>query len=342
MFFLSVILISACAPENLNKSQPTLLSNLPISSPVPLAAVDEAAPTNVRIVDENEYVIQQSVPLDGIFPVYSPEFVSASQAPYHDDELVIGVARNGEAKAFSVTVLRYREIVNDELSGMPILVTFCPLCFTGMVHERSIDGETIIFGNYGGLFMSAMTWYDHKSNSIWAQPWGRAIAGELKGVQLNLIASQMTTWGEWKQLHPDSLAMINDYERLASFKLAFWDGFVVGINLAGEDKAYYFKDLRNAGLVNDELAATPIVLWATENSYAAYSRLVDGQELTFSVQNGIMVDDQTGTKWEGALGLAIEGPLAGSLLQGIPSSSSYDWGWFDFYPESLLFDPIDA
>jgi len=337
-----LVTLAACSPVNSEVIEATRVPTVSSERVVLPDVSKEAVPTNSRVVDENEYTIRQSVPIDGIYPVYDPEFLSAKEAPLNDDELIIGVAWDGEAKAYPVTVLRFREIVNDELASQPILVTFCPLCFTGIVHDRRIDGEEIIFGNYGGLFMSAMTWYDHKTNSIWSQPWGRAIDGELKGVELRILPSQMTTWGNWREQHPETLAMINDYDRLGPRKLAFWDGFVVGISIAGKDKAYYYQDIENVGLVNDSLADIPILVWAGESTYESYSRIVDGKILSFTSRDGLLFDIETGTQWDVTRGLAIEGPLAGSVLQPIPSSSSYDWAWFDFFPESELYTPNEG
>ena len=101
----------------------TLQSNVP--SP-PLASTSAVPPvaTNPRIEDPNQYSFSPLLPFDGIPPVYDPQFVSAADAPLLDDELIIGVALSGEAKAYPITVLRFREMVNDELAGIPILVTW--------------------------------------------------------------------------------------------------------------------------------------------------------------------------------------------------------------------------
>ena len=79
---------------------------------------------NPRVDDPNDYQFSQLIPFDGIRPVYDPQFSSAADAPLHDDELVLGVAWDGEAKAYPITVLRFREMVNDELAGIPTLVTW--------------------------------------------------------------------------------------------------------------------------------------------------------------------------------------------------------------------------
>ncbi|MCP4166991.1 MAG: DUF3179 domain-containing protein [Chloroflexi bacterium] len=80
--------------------------------------------SNPRIVDDNSYYINFLVSRDGILPIYEPVFVTAAESPFHDDELVIAVSINGESKAYPISVLRGREMVNDELAGTPILVTW--------------------------------------------------------------------------------------------------------------------------------------------------------------------------------------------------------------------------
>ena len=108
-----------------------------------------------------------------------------------------------------------------------------------MVHDRRIDGETFTFGNAGGLFMNAMTWYDHETDSIWSQPWGRSIRGDLRGIELFLLPSQITTWGSWKAEHPDTLAMTNGVGGgLFNFRQKFDPDFVIGLLLANKATPY--------------------------------------------------------------------------------------------------------
>ncbi len=107
------------------KTPPTSegVTDNPSPSPTEPQSV-EPAPTNARVDDPNEYNFSQLLPYDGIRPVYEPEFATAVDAPLLDDELVMGIAIQGEAKAYPVTVLRFREMVNDELAGIPTLVTW--------------------------------------------------------------------------------------------------------------------------------------------------------------------------------------------------------------------------
>ena len=100
-----------------------------------------------------------------------------------------------------------RDRVNDIHGGEPTLITWCPLCGTGMVHSREIDGEVLVFGNQGDLHNNAMTLFDHGTGTIWSQPFGSAILGDLEGSELELQQSTLTTWGAWQSDFPDSIAL---------------------------------------------------------------------------------------------------------------------------------------
>lgn len=207
------------------------------------------------------------------------------------------------------------------------------------MHDRRIDGVPTTFGNAGALFMKAMTWYDHATRSEWSQPWGRAIPGEMKGVKLFLLPSQITSWSSWRQAHPDTLVMINDLERLGVSRQRFDEDFVIGLILGEQARAYRFDQVRDLGVVHDSLGGSPILVTAGGQSWHAYLRLAGGQTLTFSRQGDTLIDQQTGSRWDVERGLAVEGALRGELLQRVPSMSAYDWAWFDFYPEASIYAP---
>jgi hypothetical protein len=207
-----------------------------------------------------------------------------------------------------------------------------------MVHDRRIDGETHIFGNAGSLFMNAMTWYDHDTQSIWSQPWGRALGGTYKGVELFLLPSQITTWSSWKKEHPHTLAMTSDVDRVGA-RQRFDPDFVIGIVLDNTAKAFYYRDVAVKTIVNDFLGEIPVLVWADNNNYHVFVRQVEDQTLSFEFRNGELIDSETGSTWDLSQGLATEGPLTGMSLQSIPSLSSYDWAWSDFYPGSDFYQP---
>lgn len=186
--------------------------------------------------------------------------------------------------------------------------------------------------------MNAMTWYDHETRSIWSQPWGRAIQGSLKGVQLFLLPSQVTTWANWKGEHLDTLVMVNDIDRFVA-RQGFSPDFVIGLILEGNAKAYYYTDAAAAGVINDTLGDVPIVVWAADENFHVYIRQAEGRTLTFRAEGDKLVDTETGSTWDVARGLAIAEPLRGHALQPVPGSTAYDWAWLDFYPTSEFYTP---
>ncbi len=199
------------------------------------------------------------------------------------------------------------------------------------MHDRRIDGVAHTFGNAGGLMMRAMTWWDHETESIWSQPWGRAIEGSYKGTELFLLPSQITTWANWKAEYPETLAMITAYSNFG-FRQRFDPGFVIGLILAEEAKAYTYRDVAAAGVVNDTLGDIPVFIWAAAENFHAYVRQVGDQTLTFRLNGDLLVDEETGSTWDISRGLATAGPLKGESLQPVPSTSAFDWAWEDFYP----------
>jgi len=209
------------------------------------------------------------------------------------------------------------------------------------VHDRRIDGETEKFGNNGALFMNAMTWWDWSTGSVWAQPWGLAIDGELRGTSLQQLPMSLTTWGEWKADHPDSLVLADEryYPREVP-GAEFYRDFVIGIALEGAAKSYPFPTLQEEVVVNDFVGEVPVALYtpAAEGNVHAFVRRLGDRLLTFEAvdaEQPRLRDIETGSLWDAALGLAVEGPLAGQALQRAPTASAFDWAWLDFYPHSV-------
>jgi len=186
--------------------------------------------------------------------------------------------------------------------------------------------------------MNAMTWYDHETQSIWSQPWGRALEGTYKGVELFLLPSQITTWSSWKAEYPHTLAMTSDLERVVA-RQQFDSDFVIGLVLDDTAKAFYYQDVARKTVVNDFLGELPVLIWAADNNYHAFVRQVEDQMLSFEDRNGELIDTETGSTWDLSRGLATEGSLKGQSLQAIPSLSSYDWAWRDFYPGTEFYQP---
>ena len=127
-----------------------------------------------------------------------------------DGDYVIGYAAGDEAYAYPLKMLNYHEIVHDLVDGVPILVSYCPLCASAVVYDRRLDDRVLVFGNTSALYESDMVMYDHQTGSYWFQVAGEAIVGELTGRRLDPLPSITISWGEWKALHPDTLVLSRD------------------------------------------------------------------------------------------------------------------------------------
>jgi len=149
-------------------------------------------------------------PRDGIPALSHPPHASAESAPWSDDTMVIGVAWNGEARAYPLDILIWHELVNDTLGGLPVLVSFCPLCGTGIVFDRRIDGSDRTFGVSGLLYRSDLLLYDRETESLWSQISSTAVTGPSRGRRLSQVRTRIMPWGRWRKQHPDTTVLTRD------------------------------------------------------------------------------------------------------------------------------------
>jgi len=278
---------------------------------------------------------------------------------------VIGVARDGRARAYPLRILDWHEVVNDDFAG-PILVTYCVLCGSAVVAERTADGEPTQFGVSGALWRGDLVMYDDATGSLWSQLLATAIRGDLTGHRLTLVESSLTTWGEWQETHPDTQVLLPpphsdsvrgrtvtyDYFRPkysygGQDQLVGYDSrdggltrrtLVVGVTTDGVARAYPFPVVTDEDVINDEVGDLPVVVAAApDGTLAAFDRRVDGGVLTFSG-----ADDRTiranGSRWERTTGRAIDGPHEGDSLDRANDLPPMFWhGWSNFNPGTEVY-----
>ena len=145
-------------------------------------------------------ILRGGPPRDGIPALDHPRFEAADKADWlKDDDLVLGVTIDGQAKAYPVRILVWHEIVNDTLGDTPIAVTYCPLCGSGIVFSRQQDKQVLDFGVSGLLHNSDLLMYDRQSESLWSQIPGKAISGPRAGEVLERLAITHTSWKSWRR-----------------------------------------------------------------------------------------------------------------------------------------------
>jgi hypothetical protein len=146
------------------------------------------------------------------FPsIDEPGFASATHSKYlDDDDLILGLSHKGVVRAYPAFILNHHEIVNDTVAGDPVVITFCPLCGSGVAFRRELKGEVVEFGVSGLLHNSDLILYDRTSNSLWQQITGQAVSGPHRGDMLEVFPLSMTTWKEWREAYPDTDVLVSD------------------------------------------------------------------------------------------------------------------------------------
>ena len=148
-------------------------------------------------------------PKDGIPAVDDPQFGPAAQeTTLQGREAVLTLDIGGEVRAYPIRYLMWHEIANDRVAGIPVAVTFCPLCNTAMVFDRRLNGTVLSFGVSGKLRASDMIMYDRQSESWWQQALGQGIVGRYMGAQLVQLPAVMESWDEFRNAHPQGQVML--------------------------------------------------------------------------------------------------------------------------------------
>jgi len=229
------------------------------------------------------------------------------------------------------------------------------------VYDREVEDEELTFGVSGKLIRNVLVMYDRETNSFWSQLLGEAVDGEMVGAKLTYLPSWFMTWEEWKEIHPDTIALdknghrgsedvYDSYyasERAGVIGRSNFDErlqtkeFVIGVELENAAIAYPFSVLNHEPIINDSLDGKDFLVMFDLQSGASvvFERTVEGQTLTFSQNDdeSTMTDLETGSIWERMNGTAIDGPLRGTELKRVKSVASFWFGWVDFHPDTIVY-----
>ena len=162
-----------------------------------------------RIEVDPAEIFSGGPPKDGIPAITGPEMIAAGEEDGLDArEPVMVLELDGQPpRAYPVRYLMFHEIVNDVAGGIPIAVTFCPLCNSGLIFDRRLGGRVLEFGVSGMLRFSDMVMFDRQTESWWQQFDGRAIVGELQGSDLTPLPAWLESWAGYLGRNPDGLVM---------------------------------------------------------------------------------------------------------------------------------------
>lgn len=146
---------------------------------------------------------------DGIPAINAPQFIAVRhETRLKPDEPVLTVELNGIKRAYPIRYLIWHEIVNDSFGALPVTVTYCPLCNSGLVFDGRLNGRELSFGVTGNLRNSDMVMYDHQTESWWQQFTGEGIVGDLTGAKLTQIPAWVESWQSFRDRNPDGQWML--------------------------------------------------------------------------------------------------------------------------------------
>jgi hypothetical protein len=344
---------------------------------ITIAAVDNTNSAAASVTAEEkeksivplDQIVSGGPPPDGIPSIDNPKFISLQEASkfLEDSELVLGLNINGDIRAYPLQILVWHEVVNDEVGGVPVAVTYCPLCFTNQVFNRTIDDgqEVVEFGTSGKLYNSNLVMYDRTSKSLWSQAMAEGIVGKYAGSKLERVPFDIVYWKEWKQLYPDSKILSRDTGSSRPYGADPYGDYytnsdvlfpisnrddrlglkeiVVGFENKGQYKAYKLQEIEDNKVINDQVNGKSITLFSLYPfMIRAYDPVVeDGAEkivlqFDYNAENNKFIDKQTGSEWNFE-GKAISGQMKGKQLTRIAFDEGFWFEWVAFHPKTEIY-----
>lgn len=327
-----------------------------------LQFLPENVPHEIRL----EEIVWGGVQVDGIPALTNPDFLQPEEADYlNEDDLVFGVAINGDARAYPLRILNWHEMFNDVVGGVPVSLAYCTLCGAGILFETTVAGqaEPFTFGSSGFLYRSNKLMYDHQTDSLWNQFTGRPVVGPLTGtgITLTIRPVAITAWADWLAQNPETRVLSpdtghrRDYRPGAAYGAYFdspdlmfpartGDGalapkdFVFGIRAPGGAKAWPLSAFAGGAVINDTVGLIDVVLAGDEatRTVRAYQR--DG--LVFSAGDTDRTLSAAGEPWT-LTEDALIGP-DGRSLPRLPGHVAYWFAWAGYLGNADLYAPEEG
>ncbi len=344
--------------------------------PGPSALDDPAGPGLPKPLVNPDDLRSGGPPPDGIPALDHPRFEPTPMVTWlHDHEPVLAFDLGHESRVYPVQVLIWHEIVNDTVAGIPVTVSYCPLCNSAIAFDRRLGSRVLDFGTSGRLYRSDLVMYDRQTDSLWVQFLGQAVAGRLTGSKLAEYPVSTVSWGDWRHAHPAGLVLSRDtgfdrpygqnpyfgyddvhtqpflLDRRADPRLAAKTR-VLGINRTGVAVAITFARLRRdhvreldvagrvvvwlAGGTTSGLDADTVAGGRDVGATGAFDPILNGRHLHFTaIPAGRFQDQETHSTWN-VLGRAVAGPLAGQQLQPVTHVDTFWFAWSIFVPTATL------
>jgi hypothetical protein len=298
--------------------------------------------------------------------------VQEADSKLKPEDDVLGVVVDGEAHAYPRTAITRPHLYQDTIGGVPITVTYCILCNSGIALRAELDGQPLSLHPITA-FNNNIIYYDKRSGNYIQQMEGDVIAGPAQGKQLVTLPTTLTTWQTWKDLYPQTQVLFAPETKVRDRMLTRmlhwmmplaglmqrrnpWHPLsgtrderlpamipVFGVEVNKQRKAYPLSLLRNRTVINDTLDGVPIVILydPARDMGGVFTREVNGRALTFraatnGTSNAVGIDEETRSHWD-IKGTACDGASTGVSLAPIPHFGKVFWfSWATFRPGTML------
>jgi hypothetical protein len=357
------------------KVMPDLLPD----EPPPLGAENQFGTDFSRHTIPYSEILSGGPPKDGIPAIDNPTFFSVAEADDYLEDLepVVFFQLGEDTRAYPLQILTWHEIVNDEVDGKPVAITFCPLCNTAIAFDANFDGQALDFGTTGRLRFSNLIMYDRQTETWWQQATGTGIAGEYAGEQLTFLPASIIGWGEFKENFPEGKVLSREtgfrreygrnpyvgYDNINNSPFLFRGpetpgelpamARVLTVDLDDEAVAYPYELLQERSAINDTISDMEVViLWQPGTASALNSsRIAEGEDVGAGAAYSRIVDGKVLTFFlsDGKIlddqtgsewdvfGRAVGGELAGTQLEPLVSVNHFWFSWAAFKPETRIY-----
>jgi len=261
-------------------------------------------------------------PRDGIPSIDQPKFDSSLESTLSGNQRVLGVTFNGVSKAYPINIMNWHEIVNDTFDNHPVVITYCPLCGSGVSFDALIDSQKTTFGVSGLLYNSDVLLYDRQSQSLWSQIKMQGISGQQSGKHLKYINTSNTTWSAWRKEYPNTLVLSEETGFTRNYDQSPYSTYMLS------DQLMFPINKNNPILANKELV-TGINIGS---EYKAYPHSVLKKKKEDII-------DQLGGK---TIIVRYDNRAQSTIVEGksgkiIPSVQLYWFAWYAFHPNTSIY-----
>ena len=318
---------------------------------------------------------------DEIPPLDSPTFVAITEAVswLQDLEPVVVLEFNGDVRAYPLQLLIWHEIVNDVVAGVPVAVTYCPLCNSAVAFHRTLDDTVYDFGTTGYLRHLDLIMWDRQTESWWQQITGEAIVGELTGKRLDILPVSIGPWKDFKKAHPDGMVLSRNTGYGRPYGQSLYPSLdrideqspsvegpggvslpvmerVVGVTIDEVSVAFPYSTLARERVVNHAIGGTDVVVFYEPETLTPFQDSDEESDVRSVGAAGVFSPHLNGRKLTfkfsddgivdvetgsrwNLLGQANEGPLTGQRLEPVLHGDHFWFAWTAFNPTTQVYPP---